>query len=478
MQPTPNDFGIDPDERSEVLESLLEAIGVPFIVVDRNLRLLFFSARAASLFGLRLSDVGKPLEKLVPSGGSAEAVTSVVEAIEQREVLSTRLTIRDGYEYKQRAQPLETANEEVTGAVVTYSRHPEVVGDLRGMDELVQLYVDHFSHSPDPVIRVDASNRLLLVNRGAASIIHLTPEELEGREAALLVRTGAMSEAWFASLQRALTLGGAEKLVVAADQAGRKREFLWRFLPEFNEFGVPEGVVCTAADVTDLVTEERRLQEEIGYREAALRDAHHRIREQLLILSGFLFKELDRLTDYPADAESKFKALGASVEQVASRTRRMATLHEGLLRARQPETGTVALRPFLQAMLAGFSHLREARKVEFEAHIEELTLPDRFATALGEIVTDIVSRAMEGTALPEDRKRIGVELQRSNNDYLELTIWNDLSEQEEYEELDQPSAGLSGVSLASHVVERMDGELTLGGGHGTLATVTIPLGDS
>lgn len=477
MQPTPNDFGIDPDERSEVLESLLEAIGVPFIVVDRDLRLLFFSARAASLFRLRLSDVGKPLESIAPSGSSAEAVASVAEAIDRKEVLFARLTIRDGYEYKQRSQPLETANEEVTGAVVTYSRHPEVVRDLRGMDELVQLYVDHFSHSPDPVIRIDASNRLLYVNRAAASIMHLTPEELGGRQVALLIRTGAMPETWFASVQHALTLGGAEKLVLAADQAGRRREFLWRFLPEFNEFGVPEGVVCTATDVTDLMAEERRLQGEIDSREAALRDAHHRIREQLVNLSGLLYKELDRLTDYPADIKSKYNALGASVKGAASRTRRIASLHERLLEAREPETGEVALRPFLQEMLGTFSQLKEARKVEFEAHIEEVSLPDRFATALGEIVTDIVSSAIEGTTVPESTKRIGVELQRSDNDHLELIIWNDLSEQEKQKEIDRPAAGFSGVSLASHVVERMDGELTFGGGHGTLATVTIPLGD-
>ncbi|MFW6328675.1 MAG: PAS domain-containing protein, partial [Alkalispirochaetaceae bacterium] len=257
MRPTPDDFGINPDERSEVLESLLEAIGVPFLVVDCNLRLLFFSARVATLFGLGLSEVGKPLEEVVPSAGRAEAAASVVEAMEHRQVRFARLIIRDGYAYKQRSQPLETSKEEIAGAVITYSRHPEVTGDLRGMDELVQLYLDHFSHSPDPVIRVDVGERLLYVNRAAASIIDLTPEELEGRDIGLLTRTGAMSETWFASVHRALQLGNAKRVVLPASQAGRQREFLWRFLPEFNEFGVPDGVVCTATDVTDLMSLDR-----------------------------------------------------------------------------------------------------------------------------------------------------------------------------------------------------------------------------
>ncbi|MFW6338956.1 MAG: PAS domain-containing protein [Alkalispirochaetaceae bacterium] len=475
MQPTPHDFGIDPDERSEVLESLLEAIGVPFLVVDKDLRLLFFSARAASLFGLRLSDVGKPLESIVPSGSSVEAVASVSKAINRRETLSTRLIGEDGYEYKQRSQPLETPHEEVTGAVMTYSRHSEVDRDLRGMDELVQLYVALFSHSPDPVIRIDSSERLLYVNRAAASIIHLTPEELEGRQAGLLTRTGAMSETWLASVQRALSLGGAEKLVLTANQAGRRRELLWRFLPEFNEFGVPDGVVCTATDVTDLMAEKGRLEEEVESRDEALQEAHHRIREQLLILSDLIDREVDRLNAYPADSESRFAALEASVKQAASRTRRIATLHERLLKARSPETRRVAVRPFLQEILATFSQLKEASNLEFEAHIEEISLSDRLTAALGEIVTDLVSSAIEGTTESEPSNRIGLELQRSDNDHLELTVWNDRWEQEQNEAVDTPRTASSGVRLATHVTERLDGELILGGEQGTIATVTLPL---
>lgn len=52
MYPKRDDSGIDAEERSELLESLLEAIGVPFVVVGSNLRVLFFSRHAASLFGL------------------------------------------------------------------------------------------------------------------------------------------------------------------------------------------------------------------------------------------------------------------------------------------------------------------------------------------------------------------------------------------------------------------------------------------
>lgn len=113
-----HDLGIEPNERSEILESVLEAIGVPFVVVDGALRLMFFSARTASLFSLGLGDIGRPLNRAVPEDDGV--VASVTTALRVGEVTFERVSFDDGSEYCRRTQPLQTEEESVAGAVVTY----------------------------------------------------------------------------------------------------------------------------------------------------------------------------------------------------------------------------------------------------------------------------------------------------------------------------------------------------------------------
>ncbi len=120
MDSTPYDPGIDLEERSEILETILEAIGVPFLVVDKDLRLLFFSAQAASLFRLRLSDIGENLDEvMLQDKGST---TSVAMALRERRVTYELLRSEAGREYTRRTQPLENEEGHFAGAVLTYIR--------------------------------------------------------------------------------------------------------------------------------------------------------------------------------------------------------------------------------------------------------------------------------------------------------------------------------------------------------------------
>lgn len=125
MEPRNGDFGLDPETRSEILESVLEAIDVPFLVVDRDYRLLFFSVGAASLLELKLTDVGRTLPGILPDRETATAFRSVDRAIHAGVPSHTDIEIDPGRRYRQQTRPLETPDGILAGAVITYAPVPE-----------------------------------------------------------------------------------------------------------------------------------------------------------------------------------------------------------------------------------------------------------------------------------------------------------------------------------------------------------------
>lgn len=123
MKPGRGESGLDPEERNRILESVLESIGVPFLIGGRDGRLLFFSERAGSLFGLTLSDVGRPLRETVTVLQDPAEYQHVEQVIESG--VQQRIEVNTGVEtYEQRMVPLETPEGAAAGVVITYSPMP------------------------------------------------------------------------------------------------------------------------------------------------------------------------------------------------------------------------------------------------------------------------------------------------------------------------------------------------------------------
>ncbi|MFP4484771.1 MAG: sensor histidine kinase [Spirochaetaceae bacterium] len=482
-QPTPNSLVGAPDERSEVLESLLEAIGVPFLVVDRDLRLRFFSASAGWLFPLGISNLGEPLTAILPRERRVEAAASVAQALDSGNRAYARLHLEDGYEYKQRAQPLETADGTNAGAVVTYSRRPEGVSDPSGLDELSELHLALFAHSPDLIVRVDQSQRIIHVNRAAASMIGVKPDELFGRSAATLAQTGALPELWLETVEQVLKEGRSREMVPASGSGTPGSEFLWRFLPEFNEFGVPHEVLCRASDVGPLKREERRLQRLLEERESELRELHHRTKNELFLLAGNLYREVNGSSSDSEQAASEQAELRRTMQSTITRTRSLAILHDTLASARRERTEMVQLPPLLEEIVAslvglgGSDHPETATNVETD--LENLSLPGSVAATVGEITAELVTNALQHAFPTENEEpgKIRVCLHRLRNAEIELTVSDDgvgigptLSEA-------APESEGAGLLLTRQAVRRIHGRMQIENAGGTLIRVTIPLAD-
>ena len=117
-------MSFDPEERNIILESTLDAIGVPFVVAGKDRRLFFFSDEAASLFKLKLSDIGRPLENVHAQFRGAKVEAAIDRALHQEREVDTEIEIETFGRFRQRVQPVDAPEGFAVGVVITFAELP------------------------------------------------------------------------------------------------------------------------------------------------------------------------------------------------------------------------------------------------------------------------------------------------------------------------------------------------------------------
>ncbi|MBM3500139.1 MAG: sensor histidine kinase, partial [Armatimonadetes bacterium] len=149
-------------------------------------------------------------------------------------------------------------------------------------------------------------------------------------------------------------------------------------------FREPQGGRDMGIVVVRDLTEALRVEEERAVRERQLglmlREAHHRIKNNLQVASDLL--ALQAAAETPACRE----ALGAA----ARRIRALAAVHEGI-RADQDVT-EVQAGPLIRALAQDLQTSRQG--VRFEVTVDERPVTSRAASALALITAELVSNAL------------------------------------------------------------------------------------
>lgn len=159
--------------------------------------------------------------------------------------------------------------------------------------------------------------------------------------------------------------------------------------------------VGTVMDVTASVQAQERLRASLQEKEALLKEVHHRVKNNLQLISSLLSLQASRIAD-PAVAEL--------FSESRNRVRSMALVHENLYRA--GNFARIPMRTHVQNLCA---HLTRAyglhsRHVDLTTDIDEVELGLDQAIATGLIINELVSNALKH-AFPDERPgRVRVEL--------------------------------------------------------------------
>jgi PAS domain S-box-containing protein len=235
---------------------------------------------------------------------------------------------------------------------------------------------------------------------------------------------------------------------------------------EFRTTSLTDYSVVVLNDVTERKRAEERIRASLREKEVLLKEIHHRVKNNLQIVSSLLYLQTRR-----TEHSGAISALQESRDRIKS----MALIHERLYQS--PDLASVDMAEYTRSLVSDLrhSHIAEDSAVELAVTIVDIPLGITEAIPCGLIINELVSNALKH-AFPKGREgEITVHLLRRDASQITLTVSDNgvgLPEQTDFRK--SPSLGLT---LINSLVEQLNGTIELDRSGGTTFTITFRQSD-
>jgi PAS domain S-box-containing protein len=234
-----------------------------------------------------------------------------------------------------------------------------------------------------------------------------------------------------------------------------------------SKTGQKKGVIEYVRDITERKQAEDRLQESLQEKEVLLREIHHRVKNNMQVISSLLNLQSRHIQD-PVVLEM-FK-------ESQRRIRSMALIHERLYQS--SDLSRIEFSQYLRNLATHLFHSYQvdSSRIQLRLEAEEVHLNINTAIPCGLIVNELISNALKH-AFPEGRSgTLGLDLRTEEGDGYVLRVKDDGVGFPE--NLDFRKTETLGMQIVSTLVNQIDGRLALesqGGTHFILEFNELPL---
>ena len=233
-----------------------------------------------------------------------------------------------------------------------------------------------------------------------------------------------------------------------------------RCIPLLRDGNVDGGVVLIR-DVSDLRRRDRLLLS----KDAAIREVHHRVKNNLQTISSLLRLQARRT----ASPEGR-----AAIEESVRRIRSIALVHETLSRAPGEEVVfDEIVRPLVRMVQEGL--LSDERPVAVDVKGEAGELPAQVATPLAVILTELLQNAVGHafTTDPVDGGEVAVQLTNTGDELVVVVHDNGVGLPPDFAL--ETSSGLGLTIVRALITSELGGSIDMSTDHGTVVELRIPL---
>ncbi len=312
----------------------------------------------------------------------------------------------------------------------------------------------------DAIVTVDHRGVITYWNTAAETMFGYAPSEVRGKQIAAIF-SDAYGEAYLAA---ATTKSGTASSLSLEQEYSVKRKdgTLVPIESRFSVWETSDGVFVTAItrDVTERERTEAQIRASLREKELLLSEIHHRVKNNLQIVSSLLSLQSNYVTD--ADALAMFR-------ESQQRVKTMALIHEKLYRS--ADFAHIDFLDYLAALSSDLvsSFHRPSVRLVTEGSAKSVNITT--AIPCGLIVNELVTNALRH-AFPDGREgTITVSLSMDDAGVHVLSVSDDGIGFPE--DIDFRNTNSLGLELVTALVNQLDGTITLDRTKGTTFTITF-----
>ncbi len=313
-------------------------------------------------------------------------------------------------------------------------------------------YLDNIIQSMrEMLIVVDPELQITHVNQAACAELHYGHDELQGLSVTPLFELGDLSHS---EPLPAVLAPGIE--CAMRTQAGQLIPVHCSAAAIHSEDGTPKGYVCVASNISRQQEAEERLVASLREKELLLKEVHHRVKNNLQVISSLLNLQAREIQD-PQTVQLFRESQG--------RIQSMALIHEQLYRS--SDLASIDFAAYVRDLVG---HLErglgdQAVPVRFRLDIEPIPLPLDLAIPCGMIVNELVSNALKHAFPRRQGGEVQIAFQRGPGGYTLRVADDGVGMRPQEVAADQPSLGLQ---VVHSLTKQLHGELAVRQDAGTV----------
>jgi PAS domain S-box-containing protein len=313
---------------------------------------------------------------------------------------------------------------------------------------------------PQPIFEADAAGRVTFANKSAYTTFGYGPDRLMAGISLLDVVSPDERPRVFENL-RAVLIGeeksGGEYMMRRADGVVFPA-LVYTGVVYDNDKAV--GVRGIMVDITEQKRVAEVLRQALDEKEVLLKEVHHRVKNNLQIISSLLSLQADALND-PRDH--------ALFKESEGRVRSMALIHERLYKS--ADLARVDFRDYVESLVTSLFFSYQRASVASELDVCDARLPLDTAIPCGLIINELVSNALKH-AFPDERKgTVTISMREDSDGSLHLEVRDDGIGLPE--EVDPETGKTLGLNLVSILTKQLQGVLDIERNGGTVFHVTF-----
>ena len=243
---------------------------------------------------------------------------------------------------------------------------------------------------------------------------------------------------------------------------GKVAIVLSRGAPHFDEAGKITSWVGIHIDITERKRYEERLEASLSEKEVIIKEVHHRVKNNMQVISGFLQLQSNYLED-PVAIDK--------LNESQQRVRTMALVHEKLYQSRS--LGVINAAEYIKSLVADLlNSFSMATRVDVKVDVDDVDINLDMAIPCGLIINELVTNSLKHAFAGREEGRLMITMHHREDHTFELIVRDDgAGLPDDFETRSRASLGMQLVNV---LVRQLGGELKTENDQGARFLIVFP----